>query len=760
MQNTTLFQKFLVALTLLFLMFSIKLTAQVKVSDDLAAPNAPHPSAVLEAYSVDRGFLPPRLTTIQRDAIANTAEGLTIFNTDDNCINVFQNSRWTTYCSLRFSSTCGCVEYLTDYGLTTEAWVPVAPPASSADSDWFEVGSTTEPGAITDDVYTEGRVTIGGQVNNLARFNVYGNNAETNSAAYLELTGIGTTNPNQTLTLHQNVPTSGDKKGIENTIVGSSFGNVFMVYNDLIQTSNSTKYGFYNNFAPTTDGAQSGVYNAFKSTGGATKYGVQTQFDTLSSGTSYGIRNDFDNTNTSVKYGVYNDFNSIAGGSKYGVRNVFSSNSTTGVVYGVSNSIFSDGPSTKYGIFNSLSGIDDGITYGTRNNVSTNGSNPDNSYGTYNSVTGSGTGTKYAGYFSTSGADNYGVYSVNTTSNGYAGAFRGDVEIGDGFLVVGDGNIGSNPEANSITRYGVWEGEFSTSISFDTDGYRYFNLGNVDLPSNVPTSVTATKIVWEVDGYHEDANEDHGVWIALEGTTYTGTTGWYGWFGNASNGAKDVNWQYVSNPLSVSMTNTQNLRLRVEDEDCTLCGGDDMRVFNMAVKIYYTYTRALQEGEIAASGLIYSNTDSQVGDLAEHFEVNNDHGIETGLIVTFKPGTDNEYEVATRPYSNHIVGVISENPSVVLNNPRVGPAIALAGRVKVKLTQNAGELIKSGDFLTTSEVPGKAMKATKLGRVVGYAVTNQKPGTDYVEILVQPGFHLPEENTRTEKEKPTGRKRD
>jgi len=46
--------------------------------------------------------------------------------------------------------------------------------------------------------------------------------------------------------------------------------------------------------------------------------------------------------------------------------------------------------------------------------------------------------------------------------------------------------------------------------------------------------------------------------------------------------------------------------------------------------------------------------------------------------------------------------------------------------------------------LTSSADPGKAQLATKPGAVIGFAVTNQIEGEDWVEILVQPGkFHYP-----------------
>lgn len=737
------------------------LLSQVKVAADADLATPADPSAVLDVFSNTKGMLPPRLTTSERDAVAAPADGLTIYNTDESCINVYHNSSWQIYCKLRYNTVCGCVEYLNDYGLPTEAWISISTPA---DHDWYEVGTTAEPDAITDDIYTEGKATIGGQINTEGRLNVYGDNVLANAATYMELTGANGTTQQQTLSLYLNSPSVQDLAGIRNVIDGTSSTQVYGMYQEINQSGGLQKYGVFNDFTATSNGTTYGFTNQFASSSTSIKYGLWNNFTSVTGGTNYGVRNDFDAQSTSAKYGMYNDFSTSAAGTKYGLRTYVPSSTLSGTVYGVYNSIYNDGPSSKYGMYNLLSGIDDGTTYGVYNRITMNTANTDNAYGTYNYVTNSGSGTGYGGYFRMDGAGDYGIFARNTTNGGRAGAFQGDVEIGDGWLVVGDALPYSNgTEYNTVKRYGVWEGHYVTNVSFDFDGYQYFNIGNIDLPTGLPATVTGTRVVWEVDGYHTDANEDHGVWIALEGTTYTGTAGWYGWFGNAGNGAKDVNWRYVSNPITKNFGNNQNLRMRVQDEDCTFCGGDDMRVFNISVKIFYEYTVGLNEGDIAAAGLIYSNSDQQVGDLAEHFEVNDEHPIEYGLLVGFKPGTDNEYEVCSTPYSNHMVGVISEKPSVVLNNPSVGPPVALQGRVKVKLV-DSDVLIKSGDHLTSSKVAGHAKKATKLGKIIGYAVTNQKPGTDFVEILIQPGLHLPDEDadnhTQENQNKEYGRRMD
>ena len=62
---------------------------------------SPNASAITEMNSTTQGFLPPRMTTVQRNAIASPAVGLAIFNTTTNCLN-FYIGYW--------NETCGTLE--------------------------------------------------------------------------------------------------------------------------------------------------------------------------------------------------------------------------------------------------------------------------------------------------------------------------------------------------------------------------------------------------------------------------------------------------------------------------------------------------------------------------------------------------------------------------------------------------------------------------------------------------------------------------
>jgi hypothetical protein len=77
------------ASALLALLVTLTATAQVGVGT-----NSPNASAQLDVSSTTKGLLPPRMTTAQRNNISNPANGLIIFNTTSNSLNVFLLGNW------------------------------------------------------------------------------------------------------------------------------------------------------------------------------------------------------------------------------------------------------------------------------------------------------------------------------------------------------------------------------------------------------------------------------------------------------------------------------------------------------------------------------------------------------------------------------------------------------------------------------------------------------------------------------------------
>lgn len=111
------FKKILICIFFL----SVWVNAQNNVSDILPSnvgigTDTPDPSAKLEINSTGKGFLPPRMSTTDRQAIASPAEGLIIYNTSTDCINYYIAGSWMELCGTPAptSTFVVCGDILTD----------------------------------------------------------------------------------------------------------------------------------------------------------------------------------------------------------------------------------------------------------------------------------------------------------------------------------------------------------------------------------------------------------------------------------------------------------------------------------------------------------------------------------------------------------------------------------------------------------------------------------------------------------------------
>ena len=76
---------------LILLLFSLKSFSQLGIKE---TNTAPHPSAMLDVESANKGMLIPRMTTAVRDAIASPPDGLMIYNLLTKKFNYFNNTAW------------------------------------------------------------------------------------------------------------------------------------------------------------------------------------------------------------------------------------------------------------------------------------------------------------------------------------------------------------------------------------------------------------------------------------------------------------------------------------------------------------------------------------------------------------------------------------------------------------------------------------------------------------------------------------------
>jgi hypothetical protein len=118
-------------------------------------------------------------------------------------------------------------------------------------------------------------------------------------------------------------------------------------------------------------------------------------------------------------------------------------------------------------------------------------------------------------------------------------------------------------------------------------------------------------------------------------------------------------------------------------------------------------------GNIGSSSLYFNTvfakaTSAQYADLAEMYQADTDYA--PGTVVEF--GGDNEITVSTQSHSTRVAGIISTNPSYLMNATQAGNnvlPVALTGRVPCKIV---GQITK-GDRLVASDQPGVATALDK-----------------------------------------------
>ncbi len=139
---------------------------------------------------------------------------------------------------------------------------------------------------------------------------------------------------------------------------------------------------------------------------------------------------------------------------------------------------------------------------------------------------------------------------------------------------------------------------------------------------------------------------------------------------------------------------------------------------------------------IDSTGAAFGASFSTSGvDLAER--VPTSELLEAGDVVEIDPRRSETFRLARTPRSRLVAGVVSTEPGLLLGHPidhreqGTSPAIALVGRVPVKVCDEAGP-IAIGDLLTTSTKPGHAMRCTDAhgcpGAIVAKALENHTRG--------------------------------
>ena len=468
-----------------------------------------------------------------------------------------------------------------------------------------------------------------------------------------------------------------------------------------VENNDNAYSGYFNNTSTNSSVARYGIWNVMSNQA----IGMSTAFRNSnyigsSNATHYGIRNEIVSGGQGNRYGIYNS-TSLQGhngsGTIYGMYSyLYGGTNTTGNTYGVRVSNNTVGSGADYGFYST--GEDYNYFQG---NVGIGVTDPDAKLEVNGQVkiTGGSPGANkvltsdangLASWQNLSGGDNDWVISNNGNvynNSGNVGigtssidaklVVDGDTKVKNGYLMVG------SPSSGNVTRKGSQTfqdgGPHVITDGTQTKSFTW-SLGNLDIPPGASSiTIKSISILWQ--GWNEDANEDFHVLVKVGGsswgTIYSGSAAIFG-------GGNDyfTHFEAFEN-VNTTFSSAQSVQFELYDENVTgwFAQDDDFRLDGIELTIYYQYTSAPTDGSIYTEGRVYANSSRELGDVAEYFPIE-DFQIKPGMIVSLDKDKQDKYKLSTSSYDDHMVGVISEDPSVVLNSPEVGPPVGLAGRVR------------------------------------------------------------------------------
>lgn len=234
----------------------------------------------------------------------------------------------------------------------------------------------------------------------------------------------------------------------------------------------------------------------------------------------------------------------------------------------------------------------------------------------------------------------------------------------------------------------------------------------------------------------------------------------------------DTNRIWVSGSISVSSADvdseTNTFRIYRDVEDDVACDGTPVGVdlvytttgvgtFSIPFSFidspaqasaqYYTVcgyaSTVTTPNDVSVVMLTIQEIPATGADLAELYTTA-DTTIQAGTVVSLDPSLPLGVKKSTRPYDKTVLGVISTDPGLLLDDgvtPGAAVPVALSGRIPVLVTTHDGaDPIDVGDYLTSSELPGIAMKATQSGTVIGKALSRLESGSGSVFMFVEQGY--------------------
>jgi hypothetical protein len=130
-------------------------------------------------------------------------------------------------------------------------------------------------------------------------------------------------------------------------------------------------------------------------------------------------------------------------------------------------------------------------------------------------------------------------------------------------------------------------------------------------------------------------------------------------------------------------------------------------------------------------------------DLAEVY-YSKESDLTPGTVLQYDSSILSGVKKSQNPYEQNVIGVVTTKPGLVMGDftqpeGTIPVLVALTGRIPVKVSTENGPILP-GDYLTSSSIPGVAMKATKLGPVIGQALESYaEPEIGTVNVFIKNG---------------------
>jgi hypothetical protein len=125
-------------------------------------------------------------------------------------------------------------------------------------------------------------------------------------------------------------------------------------------------------------------------------------------------------------------------------------------------------------------------------------------------------------------------------------------------------------------------------------------------------------------------------------------------------------------------------------------------------------------------------TQAQYADVAEKYTADADYGV--GTVVQI--GGTAEVTRCDADNSPHVVGVISENPALIMNHGLSSDHVALVGLLGRVLVNVTGKVDKGDMLVSAGNGMARAESSPAMGAVIGKALDSNPSGEATIEMIV------------------------